>query len=57
MPVELKPSEHKLEGLFDYTNIEKFYIPEFQRPYAWGIEQCKKLWDDIYNFKRTGDHK
>ena len=44
MPVELKPSEHKLEGLFDYTKIEKFYIPEFQRPYAWGIEHTRKKW-------------
>jgi hypothetical protein len=53
MPVELKPSDHKLESLFDYTNIERFYVPEFQRPYAWGVEQCKKLWDDIYSAWRN----
>ncbi|MBR4985204.1 MAG: DUF262 domain-containing protein [Proteobacteria bacterium] len=47
MPVELNPNEHTLDGLFDYLKIEKFYIPIFQRPYAWGMEQCTKLWNDI----------
>lgn len=27
-----------------------FLIPDYQRPYAWDIEQCQTLWDDIFNF-------
>ncbi|MDA8031055.1 MAG: DUF262 domain-containing HNH endonuclease family protein [Pirellulales bacterium] len=28
----------------------KFIIPEYQRPYSWGAEECDKLWDDISSF-------
>lgn len=27
-----------------------FLIPDYQRPYAWGIQECQTLWDDIYSF-------
>lgn len=27
-----------------------FLIPDYQRPYAWGEEQCQLLWDDIFAF-------
>lgn len=27
-----------------------FLIPDYQRPYAWGEEQCQTLWDDIFLF-------
>lgn len=27
-----------------------FLIPDYQRPYAWGEEQCQTLWDDIFQF-------
>jgi uncharacterized protein with ParB-like and HNH nuclease domain len=27
-----------------------FIIPEYQRSYAWGEEQCRTLWDDLVNF-------
>jgi hypothetical protein len=27
-----------------------FLIPDYQRPYAWGEEQCQALWDDIFLF-------
>ena len=36
---------------------KQFTIPVYQRPYSWGIEQCKKLWKDIVDmqkFNRTG---
>lgn len=29
-----------------------FVIPEFQRGYAWGEDQCKALWDDVVNLTR-----
>lgn len=27
-----------------------FHIPSYQRPYAWGIDECETLWDDICGF-------
>lgn len=27
-----------------------FHIPSYQRPYAWGVEECETLWDDICSF-------
>ena len=28
----------------------KFLIPDYQRPYSWGREECETLWDDITAF-------
>lgn len=28
----------------------KFLIPDYQRPYAWGLAECKTLWDDLNSF-------
>ncbi len=35
-----------------------FVVPEFQRGYAWGMEQWKALWDDVKNVndRAQGDH-
>ena len=27
-----------------------FLIPDYQRPYAWGENECRTLWDDIFSF-------
>lgn len=27
-----------------------FLIPDYQRPYAWGEDECQTLWDDIFVF-------
>ena len=27
-----------------------FLIPDYQRPYAWGEEECETLWNDIFTF-------
>lgn len=27
-----------------------FLIPDYQRPYAWGENECRTLWDDIFAF-------
>lgn len=38
--------------IFDLLSDKKadFLIPDYQRPYAWGEEQCQTLWDDIFLF-------
>lgn len=28
----------------------EFVIPEFQRPYSWGVDESEQLWDDISSF-------
>lgn len=27
-----------------------FLIPDYQRPYAWGENECQTLWDDLFAF-------
>lgn len=27
-----------------------FLIPDYQRPYAWGEDECKVLWEDLFSF-------
>lgn len=29
---------------------DQYIIPDFQRPYSWGAEQCEDLWNDIAEF-------
>jgi len=38
--------------IFDLFSDKKadFLIPDYQRPYAWGEDQCQTLWDDIFLF-------
>lgn len=38
--------------IFDLLADKKadFLIPDYQRPYAWGEEQCQTLWDDVFQF-------
>lgn len=48
-----KDIEPKLKYIKDYLTLEngqKFQIPEYQRGYSWGIEQCDKLWQDVEQF-------
>ncbi|MBQ9816862.1 MAG: DUF262 domain-containing protein [Proteobacteria bacterium] len=44
---ELKPEQHQISRLFDYSQIEQFIVPVFQRPYSWKLPQCEQLWEDI----------
>ena len=32
-----------------------FLIPDYQRPYAWGEDECATLWDDLFAFAFPGD--
>ena len=48
-----KNIEPKLRKIGDYLKLEEdtvFVIPEYQRPYSWGITNCDKLWQDIVEF-------
>ena len=48
-----KNIEPKLKKIGDYLKLEEdtvFTIPEYQRAYSWGIDNCDKLWQDIIGF-------
>lgn len=32
-----------------------FLIPDYQRPYAWGEDECATLWDDLFAFAVPND--
>ena len=34
-----------------------FLIPDYQRPYAWGIDECQTLWADIWEFAFPDNNK
>ncbi|NDO18067.1 DUF262 domain-containing protein [Lachnospiraceae bacterium MD329] len=48
-----KNIEPTLKRIGDYLKLEEntiFTIPEYQRAYSWGIDNCDKLWQDINDF-------
>lgn len=54
-----KNIEPKLRKIGSYLQLEEdtiFVIPEYQRPYSWGITNCDKLWQDIIDYN-DGDSK
>lgn len=51
-----KNIEPKLRKIGEYLKLDDdavFEIPEYQRPYSWGIENCDKLWQDIVDFSEN----
>jgi len=34
---------------------DRYEIPDYQRPYSWGKDECEKLWDDISDFYNSSD--
>lgn len=45
MAISLTAEQRNLSRLF--VQREQYVIPDYQRPYSWGLEQCSKLYDDI----------
>lgn len=33
-----------------------YLIPDYQRPYAWGEDECQTLWDDLFEFALPGNN-
>ncbi|GMT39211.1 hypothetical protein NHP20013_13390 [Helicobacter bizzozeronii] len=36
--------------ILDYLSKNKFVVPEYQRGYVWGLDECVQLWEDITAF-------
>lgn len=49
MSSKLNIDTKNIEELFSDKKA-KFLIPDYQRPYAWGDDECQTLWDDIVDF-------
>ena len=47
MPETIKATELPIVGIFN--NDYRFEIPDYQRPYAWTIDQAGELLDDLLN--------
>ncbi len=46
-------NQKSVRDLFQDKNAD-FLIPDYQRPYAWGKDECDTLWDDIFEFAIPG---
>lgn len=49
MPKKIEPMLKKI-GEYLELGDSAFVIPEYQRAYSWGIDNCDKLWQDINEF-------
>ena len=49
MQVKKQPIYQFLEG-----RNKSFFIPVYQRDYAWKVNNCKKLWEDIIDLQDSG---
>ncbi|MCR5095918.1 MAG: DUF262 domain-containing HNH endonuclease family protein [Erysipelotrichaceae bacterium] len=48
-----KSIEPNLRKIGDYLKLDEdasFVIPEYQRAYSWGTDNCDKLWQDVNDF-------
>ena len=46
---KLNIDQKTIKDLFSNKKSD-FLIPDYQRPYAWGENECQTLWDDIFSF-------
>ncbi|MBQ8635683.1 DUF262 domain-containing protein [bacterium] len=46
---KLNVDQKTIRDLFQDKKAD-FLIPDYQRPYAWGENECQTLWDDIFAF-------
>ena len=47
----------KAIGELFQANWANYLIPDYQRPYAWGKDQCETLWEDIFEFAFPGNDR
>lgn len=47
---KLEVAPQNIRSFLSDESVDKFVVPEYQRPYAWGTKECEDLWDDITDF-------
>lgn len=50
---DIKP---EVQTIQEYFKLKEFHIPSYQRPYAWQVEHCEQLIEDIKNHQENFDH-
>jgi len=45
-----------LKSLNEIFNNTLYRIPDYQRGYAWTLDQLKDFWDDLYNLSEAKHH-
>ena len=48
-------AEQKTIGQVFMECKKAFLIPEYQRPYSWERDECRTLWDNLYEFAFPND--
>lgn len=51
---KLNVDQKTIKDLFQDKKSD-FLIPDYQRPYAWGENECQTLWEDIFSFAFPND--
>lgn len=51
---QLTTEQKSVNELFGNRNAD-FLIPDYQRPYAWTVDECETLWEDIFAFAFPND--
>lgn len=53
MAINLTANQKNIRNLF--FNTTQYVIPEFQRPYSWGFDQCNQMYSDLLQAFIDGD--
>lgn len=52
---KLSVDQKTVKDLFSGKHAD-FLIPDYQRPYAWGHDECETLWEDLFAFAFPNDN-
>ncbi|MGE6630652.1 DUF262 domain-containing protein [Bacillus sp. NPDC077027] len=54
MATTIEVNKQSVKQLLETGKVNKFIIPEYQRPYAWSDEQIQTLFDDLVDYTKNG---
>lgn len=54
MATTIEVNKQSVKQLLETGKVNKFIIPEYQRPYAWSDEEIQVLFDDLVEY--TGNN-
>ena len=50
MATTIEVNKQSVKQLLETGKANPFIIPEYQRPYAWGVDQIQTLFEDLWEF-------
>lgn len=57
MSTSINIAKQTVKELLSSGKINKFSIPEYQRPYAWSVDEVETLFNDLWSFTEKGEEK